>query len=98
VREKPGECVRCGYSQLEDLAKRRARGLAGGPSKVMLLVDRHVQHEGRWGAWRGGKFIRGGRSEGELYWVCEHCHAPGEAIQVVEKGYGLNAFEDPEAS
>jgi hypothetical protein len=57
----------------------------------MLLVDKHVQDaQGRWGTWQGGKFIRGGgrSGRGEPYWVCGHCHAPGEAIQKVVKQPG----------
>jgi hypothetical protein len=90
VAEAAGKCVRCDYSQADDAKKKRARGLDPPPFlRVMLFVDKHVRHQGRWGNWQGSKFIRGGRSGDELYWACDHCHAPGEAIQLVEKGYGL---------
>jgi hypothetical protein len=88
--EASGKCVRCDYSQADDAEAKRARGLDPPFLRVMLLVDKHVLHEGRWGTWQGEVFIRGGGRSGVApYWVCEHCHAPGEAIQRVEKGRGL---------
>jgi hypothetical protein len=70
MTETPKPCVRCGYD-----------GEAGLIGRVMLLVDKHERGPDGWGTWRGGKFFRGASSGSPLYWVCERCHAPGEAIQ-----------------
>jgi hypothetical protein len=54
----------------------------------MLLVDGHwCESFGHWGIWWGGGFIRGGHGRAPaLYWVCDHCRAPTEAVEKIEKG------------
>jgi hypothetical protein len=84
---QPRKCVRCSYSQTAVAAEDRERGLP--PSvRTMLLVDGHwCDSYGHWCLWWGGSFIRGGHGPApELYWVCELCRVPREAVQKIEKG------------
>ncbi len=77
-------CIRCGFDQSEEAERRQAIGLTSS-SRTMLEVSSNPTPKGRSGAWIAGRFIRGGNST-ERYWVCHHCHAPGEVIWTIEKG------------
>jgi hypothetical protein len=84
---QPRKCIRCSYDQTAAAAEDRKRGLL--PSvRTMLLVDGHwCESFGHWGIWWGGGFIRGGHGRAPaLYWVCDHCRAPTEAVEKIEKG------------